>query len=103
LILLKSLRHTSYQQVWRNWVCFRVDVWGETRVIHSFIHSFIHPSIHSFIHCTWRKLIQMFDNVQHFSTVRGVPYNVRIRNFGLIERAVRIGCRLCVLLKHTLK
>jgi hypothetical protein len=37
----------------------------------------------------------MFDNMQQFSTARGVSYNVRVRNFWLIERAVRIGDHLC--------
>jgi hypothetical protein len=49
--------------------------------------------IHS-LYLAWVET-DMFDNVQQFCTARGVSYNVRVRNFWLIERTERIGDRLC--------
>jgi hypothetical protein len=37
----------------------------------------------------------MFDHVQQVAPARGNPYNVHDRNFGLVERAIRIANRLC--------
>jgi len=37
----------------------------------------------------------MFDNMQQFCTARGVSCSDSVRNFGLTERAVRIGDRFC--------
>jgi len=51
---------------------------------------------YTFIHCTWLELKQTCLIIcNSFVLLVESPYNVCVRNFGLIERTVRIGDRLC--------